>query len=168
MYTIDATLLETVHSHLKDEFGQAIISLEVVADMPQLEVQKEKIADVLQYLKEKEGFIFLTDICGVHYPHQAKPFAVVYHLHNLTRNLRIRIKVFATEDDIEVPSAVNIFSAANWMERETFDFYGIRFAGHPNLTRILNMEDMDYHPMRKEYPLEDGTRTDKDDAMFGR
>ena len=61
-----------------------------------------------------------------------------------------------------------LWDGANWMEREAFDFYGIRFKGHPNLKRILNVEDMDYFPMRKEYHLEDETRTDKNDTMFGR
>ena len=60
------------------------------------------------------------------------------------------------------------FHAANWMERETYDFYGVNFVGHPNLKRILNVDEMDYFPMRKEFPLEDQTRIDKDDEMFGR
>ncbi|WP_047445534.1 NADH-quinone oxidoreductase subunit C [Alistipes sp. ZOR0009] len=168
MYTVDKNLLNTVNDNLTKAFGEAAISMEIVGDMPQLVIAKSKIADVLSFLKDREGFCFLTDLCGVHYPNQEQSFAVVYHLHNFAKNLRIRLKVFASDADIEVPSATSVFSAANWMERETFDFYGIRFVGHPNLTRILNMEDMDYHPMRKEYPLEDDTRTDKDDAMFGR
>ena len=67
-----------------------------------------------------------------------------------------------------MPSITSVFSAANWMERQEFDFFGIIFTGHPNLKRILNMDEMTYHPMRKEYPLEDGTREDKNDKMFGR
>lgn len=168
MYKVDNTLLNSVNDNLKKELGEAVISMEMVGDMPQFEVAKDRIVDVLSFLKDREGFLFLTDLCGVHYPDREKSFAVVYHLHNMSKNLRIRLKVFADEADINVPSATSVFSAANWMERETFDFYGIRFTGHPNLTRILNMEDMEYHPMRKEYPLEDDTRTDKDDTMFGR
>jgi NADH-quinone oxidoreductase subunit C len=68
----------------------------------------------------------------------------------------------------QIDSIESVFGAANWQERETFDFYGIEFLGHPNLKRILNVDEMDYFPMRKEYPLEDQTRTDKDDTYFGR
>ena len=68
----------------------------------------------------------------------------------------------------DVFTATQLYSSANWMERETFDFYGVNFVGHPNLIRILNVDEMDYFPMRKQYPLEDQTRVDKDDAMFGR
>ena len=77
-------------------------------------------------------------------------------------------KVYLSKDDINIPTAVGLYAGANWMERETFDFYGINFTGHPNMTRILNMDEMDYHPMRKQYPLEDATRDDKIDALFGR
>jgi NADH-quinone oxidoreductase subunit C len=105
----------------------------------------------------------------VHYPDQkGAEFAVVYHLHSLIHNFRLRIKVFLDKDDLHIPTASNLFSSANWMERETYDFYGIEFDGHPKLIRILNIEEMDYFPMRKEYPLEDPTRNDKIDALFGR
>jgi NADH-quinone oxidoreductase subunit C len=93
---------------------------------------------------------------------------VVYHLHNLVNNVRIRFKVFTDINKPDVYTASGLFSAANWMERETYDFYGINFVGHPNLKRILNVDEMDYFPMRKEFPLEDSTRIDKDDEMFGR
>jgi NADH-quinone oxidoreductase subunit C len=93
---------------------------------------------------------------------------VVYHLHNLVDNIRIRYKVFTDISKPDVYSASALYSAANWMERETFDFYGVNFIGHPHLKRILNIDEMDYFPLRKEYPLEDQKRTDKDDEMFGR
>jgi NADH-quinone oxidoreductase subunit C len=114
-------------------------------------------------------FTFLTDLTVVHYPDKkGKELAVVYHLHNLADNIRIRFKVFTDIVQPDVFTATSIFSAANWMERESYDFFGVNFVGHPNLKRILNVDEMDYFPMRKEFPLEDQTRTDKDDEMFGR
>ncbi len=112
---------------------------------------------------------FLTTLCGINYPENAgKELGVIYHLHSLTQNIRLRIKIFFPVADPVVPTLTNLYPAANWLERETYDFYGVIFTGHPNLIRILNVEDMDYHPMRKEYPLEDGTREDKTDLFFGR
>lgn len=136
-----------------------------------LEIPVANIKPVIKWLKDNKqtNFVFMTDLCGVHYPNQGdKEFAVVYHLHNLEANFRLRLKTFVGRDNINVPTMSDIYSAANWMERETFDFYGIIFEGHPNLKRILNMDEMTYHPMRKEYPMEDATRTDKDDRYFGR
>jgi NADH-quinone oxidoreductase subunit C len=94
--------------------------------------------------------------------------AVVYHLHSLVNNFRIRLKVFIPIANPEIKSIVDLYAGANWMERETYDFYGVQFIGHPNLVRILNEDSMDYFPMRKEYHLEDATREDKDDRFFGR
>ncbi|WP_246285162.1 NADH-quinone oxidoreductase subunit C [Hymenobacter lapidiphilus] len=112
---------------------------------------------------------FLTTMCGVHWPEQeGREMSIVYHLHSLTRNIRLRLKIFFPIADPVAPTLTDLYSCANWMEREAFDFYGIIFPGHPNLMRILNVEDMDYHPMRKEYALEDGTREDKTDLFFGR
>jgi NADH-quinone oxidoreductase subunit C len=76
--------------------------------------------------------------------------------------------VFADAEKTEVFTATSLYSSANWMERETYDFFGVNFIGHPNLKRILNVDEMDYFPLRKQYPLEDQTRIDKDDEMFGR
>ena len=118
---------------------------------------------------EELQFRFLTDLQAVHYPdNKGSELAVVYHLHNLKDNVRIRFKVFTVIEKPDVFTATGLFEAANFMERETYDFYGVNFVGHPNLIRILNVDEMDYFPMRKEFPLEDQTRIDKDDEMFGR
>lgn len=143
-----------------------------VADMPTLVLKREKLLDVLQYLKTHPEFQFnfLTDICGIHYPDNKpeKEFCVVYLLHSWPNNFRLRLKVYCSRKDPQVPSAVSVFPAANWQERETYDFFGIQFTGHPDLRRILNVDDMNFFPLRKEYPLEEQTRTDKNDKMFGR
>ncbi len=132
-------------------------------------VSAEEIMKVLDYLYKSEGFQFLTDITAVHYPERTgEELCVVYHVHNLVENIRLRMKVYVPIEKPDVPTATKLFAGANWMERETFDFFGINFIDHPNLIRILNVEDMDYFPMRKEYPMEDPTRIDKDDDMFGR
>ena len=78
------------------------------------------------------------------------------------------MKTFTSVEEPEIDSLTGIFSGANWMERETYDFFGVIFTNHPNLIRILNVEYLDYYPLRKEYPLEDQTRSDKDDRFFGR
>jgi NADH-quinone oxidoreductase subunit C len=93
---------------------------------------------------------------------------VVYHLHNFKENVRIRYSIATSVNAPDVFTASKLFEAANWMERETYDFFGVNFVGHPNLKRILNVDEMDYFPLRKEFPLEDQTRIDKDDEMFGR
>ena len=136
-----------------------------------IEAPKEQNLKVLQFLYEEEelAFRFLTDLCAVNYPDlPGRELAVVYHLHNLADNLRIRFKVFTGIENPDIFTASKLFSSANWMERETYDFFGVNFVGHPNLKRILNVDEMDYFPMRKEFPLEDQTRRDKDDEMFGR
>lgn len=136
-----------------------------------LSTTREQIIPMLEYLNNHSEFkiSFLTDITGIHYPDNAgKEFCVVYHVHSFIQNFRARIKVFLAEADLHIPTATHLYASANWMERETYDFFGIIFDGHPNLTRILNMDEMDYFPMRKQYPLEDATREDKIDALFGR
>ena len=126
---------------------------------------------ILQFLYDDKElrFQFLTDLTSVHYPDRKnEELAVVYHLHNMRDNVRLRFKVHTDIENPEIFSATALYASANWMERETYDFFGVRFVGHPNLKRILNVDEMDYFPMRKEFPLEDQTRVDKDDDMFGR
>ena len=164
-------LLIAVETQLKAKFGEGLLSSTMNVDYPEFVVKRELICEVADFLYKDEelAFQYLTTMATIHYPENAgQEFAVMYQLHNLPKNLRIRIKIFFSTSDVNVPSLTPVFSAANWMERQEYDFFGIIFRGHPNLKRILNMDEMTYFPMRKEYALEDGTREDKDDKMFGR
>ncbi len=162
---------ERIKERLVEKFPDQVTGFTEPYGMLTFEAPKEMNLKVLQFLFEDEElkFRFLTDLQAVHYPNQKdRELAVVYHLHNLEDNVRIRFKIFTAVGNPDVFTATKLFAAANWMERETYDFYGVNFVGHPNLKRILNVDEMDYFPMRKEYPLEEGTRVDKDDQMFGR
>jgi NADH-quinone oxidoreductase subunit C len=162
---------EIVKQRLIEKFGDQVSGFTEPYGMLTFEAPKHLNLKVLNFLYDDEElkFRFLTDLQAVHYPEQkGRELAVVYHLHNLIDNIRIRFKVFTDIQTPDVYTATGLFSAANWMERETYDFFGVNFVGHPNLKRILNVEEMNYFPMRKEYPLEDQTRIDKDDEMFGR
>lgn len=132
---------------------------------------RERVHDIIAGLQQDQELQlnFLTTMCGMHWPEQeGRELGMVYHMHSLVHNVRLRLKIFFPIADPVVPTLTDLYATANWMEREAYDFYGIIFPGHPNLMRILNVEDMDYHPMRKEYALEDGTREDKTDLFFGR
>ncbi len=164
-------LHDKVQSALAAKFGDALQKSQIDYDFPVYFIAKSSIHDVLAFLKTDQdlGFTFLTTLCGAHFPEQGdNEFMMMYQLHNMEKNLRIRIKTFMAKKDLELPTAIDLWAAANWMEREAFDFYGFKFKGHPDLRRILNMDEMDYHPMRKEYALEDGSRDDKQDKYFGR
>lgn len=162
---------EKIKNKLIEKFGETLTDFSEPYGMLTFEAPKELNLKVLQFLFEDAElrFQFLTDLQAVHYPNdKGKELAVVYHLHNLTDNIRIRFKVFTDIEQPDVFTATKLYAAANWMERETYDFFGVNFVGHPDLRRILNVDEMDYFPMRKEFPLEDQTRVDKDDEMFGR
>ena len=162
---------DIIKQRLTEKFGDQVMGFAEPYGLLSFEAPKELNLKVLNFLYDDEQlkFRFLTDLCAVHYPgNTGKELAVVYHLHNLMDNIRLRFKVFTDINTPDVYTATGLFSSANWMERETYDFYGVNFVGHPNLKRILNVDEMDYFPMRKEFPLEDQTRIDKDDEMFGR
>ncbi|MEP6927269.1 MAG: NADH-quinone oxidoreductase subunit C [Ginsengibacter sp.] len=166
-----ALTTEIIKQKLTDKFGDELTGWEEPYGMLTFTSSKNFNLKVLQFLYDSDDlkFRFLTDLCAVHYPERVgEEIGVVYHLHNLVDNIRIRFKVFTDIKKPDVFSVTALYAAANWMERETYDFYGVNFIGHPNLKRILNVDDMEYFPMRKEFPLEDQTRLDKDDEMFGR
>ncbi|MDX2002038.1 MAG: NADH-quinone oxidoreductase subunit C [Chitinophagales bacterium] len=167
---MEATAVSVLEEKLKEKFGEGIITFGEL-DMPCATISTELVEEVVGFLYHDKDlkYRFLTTMCGLHYPHNAgAELGMMYQLHNLETNSKIRLKTFFPLENPVVPSLTKLFATANWMEREAFDFYGIRFSGHPNLKRILNVDEMEAFPMRKEFPLEDGTREDKDDTMFGR
>ncbi|WP_462266624.1 NADH-quinone oxidoreductase subunit C [Mucilaginibacter sp.] len=161
---------EEVLQRIEAQFGDKITSPTQPYGLLTVETGKETIIDLLSFLKNDPElqFIYLTDLTGIHYPERELPIGMIYHVHSLVHNFRIRIKVFLEGENPHIPTATVLWEAANWMERETYDFFGIIFDGHPDLRRILNVDDMTVFPMRKEYPLEDPNRIDKKDYYFGR
>lgn len=162
---------DDIKQKLTGKFGDQVMNFQESYGMLSFETPKDMNLKVISFLFDDEGlkFHFLTDLCAIHYPDEkGRELSVVYHLHNLSDNVRIRFKVFTDINQPDVYTVTGLFAAANWMERETYDFYGVNFVGHPNLKRILNVDEMDYFPLRKEFPVEDQSRVDKDDEMFGR
>jgi NADH-quinone oxidoreductase subunit C len=148
---------KTQAAKLKEKFGVAIeetrFPVEYPTDVLIVYVKKESIVPVLQFLKTEPGFEygFLADITAT--DEESDPrFEVVYNLFSPTLFSRIRIKVRVAEG-AEVPTAISVWAGANWAEREVWDMFGVRFAGHPNLRRILMDERWAGHPLRKDYPL---------------
>jgi NADH-quinone oxidoreductase subunit C len=161
---------ETIINAINAHFNHAVIKHEVLYDMFTVTLRKDAVIPAIQWLYDNEEmkFRFLTTMCALHYPDQKDELGMMYQLHSLENNLRIRIKTFFPKDLPVMPTLTGLYSAANWMERQEYDFFGVEFKGHPNLKRILNVDDMVIHPLRKEFPLEDQTRKDKNDTMFGR
>lgn len=120
-------------------------------------VKKDRIVDILLFLKEDSEFQYdcLTDLTCVDYlkNEEVERFAVVYNLYSFKNNKRIRVKALVSDNDTVINTTVSLWKGANWMEREVFDLYGISFAGHPDLRRLLMPEDYPGHPLRKDYPL---------------
>jgi NADH-quinone oxidoreductase subunit C len=146
-----AETLEALGEHLASKLGVG-----VGLDYGELTVTAE-VGDILRVLKFLRDdpecrFVCFTDLAGVDYPSREKRFDVVYHLLSPYKNRRIRVKIQADEDT-QVPSAISIFPAANWYEREVFDLYGVLFADHPDLRRILTDYGFSGHPLRKDFPL---------------
>lgn len=155
---------------LNNQFGDQIISSEMLYDFLTVTVAKKSVKDVLKFLHDDAELScrFLTTCCGLHYPDLSEQFGMMYQLHNMVANFRIRVKSFTAEAEPVFETLTDIWPTANWMEREAYDFFGFKFLGHPKMKRIYNMDSLEGWPLRKEFPLEDPFRADKDDKMFGR
>jgi len=150
---MDETLID-LGEHIGSELQELGVECVMSNDELTLLVSAEAIIEVLRFLRDDPScrFVCFIDICGVDYPAREKRFDVVYHLLSPYQNLRVRVKV-QTDEDTPVPSAVEVFPAANWFEREAFDLYGILFSGHPDLRRILTDYGFAGHPLRKDFPM---------------
>ena len=158
--------LEELSSHIDAKLPGAVLERTIAFGELTLVVAPGDIVRVLTALRDDEQCLFevLIDICGVDYPEREKRFEVVYHLLSPRRNQRLRIKC-ETDEDTPVPSAVGVFPAANWFEREAYDMYGILFSGHPDLRRILTDYGFQGHPLRKDFPLTGYVEVRYDDAQ---
>ncbi|HXV36905.1 MAG TPA: NADH-quinone oxidoreductase subunit C [Myxococcota bacterium] len=117
-------------------------------------VEAARVENVLCFLRDELDFDMLTDLTAVDYLGEKPRFEVVYHLYSTRANQRVRIKARVAEEAPEIASATSLFASADWMEREVYDLYGIRFAGHPDLRRILLYDEFEGYPLRKDYPKE--------------
>src|ERR1044071_9408091 len=133
------TLHDEVLAALNGKFNSGIVSSSCEYDFPVFVVEKEIAHEVLQFLKETPSlnYHFLTTLCTLHYPeNHGNEYALMYQLHNMQENKRIRIKTYIPEQKLEIPPISDLWPAANWMERQEYDFFGVDFKGHPNLIRI--------------------------------
>jgi NADH-quinone oxidoreductase subunit C len=146
--------LKTLSDQLAAWFGADILGSTIAFGELTVQVSVSVVHRLLSHLREDPACQFsqLMDICGADYPQRAKRFDVVYHLLSLHKNHRIRVKV-EVDEQTPVPSAVEIWPAANWFEREAFDMYGIQFSDHPDLRRLLTDYGFSGHPLRKDFPL---------------
>ena len=152
--TIDETLVDFAEVYFPTKMATAFLGASVRHGELTVNIAREHIAQVLKFLRDDSRcrFEVLIDICGVDWPGRENRFDVVYHLLSPRNNLRIRVKL-QTNETAAVPSANDIFPAANWFEREAYDMYGILFSGHPDLRRLLTDYGFQGHPLRKDFPL---------------
>jgi NADH-quinone oxidoreductase subunit C len=141
--------VESIRSAVAD----SVVSAREYAKQICVVVAREKVVEVARHLKDREDFKYCVDVTAVDWKKRDPRFDVVYHFYSFSKNDRIRVKC-GVADGEEVPSIAEVFLSANWSERETWDMYGIRFSGHPDLRRILTWEGFNGHPLRKDFPLE--------------
>ena len=146
--------LNDLGDYVAGALSDAVVGWHVSNGELTVTVVREHIVQVLKHLRDDARcqFSVLIDICGADYPERPKRFEIIYHLLSPKQNQRIRLKT-QTDENTAVPSVISIFPAANWFEREAFDFYGILFSGHPDLRRILTDYGSQGHPLRKDFPL---------------
>ena len=138
---------------VETRFPDAITGGHAERREPTLFITPSSIVEVCRFLKGEARFIRLSSITAVDWLPAEPRFEVVYNLHSLERNERIRLKCWVSETECEIDSLTGVWRAANWYEREIFDMFGIRFRNHPDMSRILMPVDWEGHPLRKDYPV---------------
>ena len=151
---MDTAGLRDLGEHVATSLSDYVFAAKVTRDELTVDARADQVVRVLKFLKDDPRCRFeqLTDLCGVDYPERDPRFDVVYHLLSLSHNCRLRLKVGVNEDQ-PVPSVTEVYPSAGWWERETWDLYGIYFAGNPDLRRLLTDYGFDGHPLRKDFPL---------------
>lgn len=146
---------EAITTLVKKYFLEEIVSSGEFRNELTLMVKKESVVGVARFLKENKelDFDFLSDLCGVDRVEPDGVFEVVYHLYSIPKNHRLRLKTRLPSDNPCVSTVTTVWKTADWHERETFDMFGVRFDGHPDLRKILTPDDFEGHPLRKDYPL---------------
>jgi len=146
--------LKDLGDHISSALSGDALGSEITHGQLTVQVKREAIIRCLTFLRDdpKCWFKVMIDLCGVDYPDRPERFDVVYHLLSLKLNQRVRVKV-TTDEDTPVPSIAGLYSAAGWFEREAWDLFGIYFAGHPDLRRLLTDYGFEGHPLRKDFPL---------------
>ncbi|MDG1859258.1 MAG: NADH-quinone oxidoreductase subunit C [Emcibacteraceae bacterium] len=146
--------LKDLGEHIKRHNADDVLDVKVAYNELTLNVERDNIVKIMTFLRDDPTcrFVQLSTVCGVDYPQREERFEVVYHLLSLHNNQRIRVKL-TTDEESAVPSVVGVYPSANWYERETWDMYGIMFAGHPDLRRLLSDYGFQGHPLRKDFPL---------------
>ncbi|HEY6266546.1 MAG TPA: NADH-quinone oxidoreductase subunit C [Candidatus Acidoferrum sp.] len=139
-------------SRFRARFGAAIVEAMEDRKQPIITVERARLAEIALYTRDEEKFEMLSDLTAVDWPKREKRFDVVLNLYSFAKNARLRLKAHAADGE-EVPSVVGVWLAADWLEREVFDMFGIVFAGHPNLKRILLPEEWQGYPLRKDYDI---------------
>ena len=158
--------LEELSSHAGAKLQGAVLRRDIAHGELTLVVAGDQIVRVITALRDDSDCLFevLIDICGVDYPERENRFDVVYHLLSPKHNARIRVKV-ETDETTPVPSIIEVFPAADWLERETYDLYGVVFTGHPDMRRILTDYGFEGHPLRKDFPLTGFVEVRYDDEL---
>jgi NADH-quinone oxidoreductase subunit C len=144
---------QAVVDGLSSDYSEDVIEVYQSCEHVYIRVEAKNIVDILTYLKEKQHFIFLCDIVGTDRYTSDERFEVIYNIMNLRTQDRIFVKIRLEEENPVVQTATSVWKAAGWLERETYDMFGIRFEGHPDHRRIFMPEDFEYFPLRKEFPL---------------
>lgn len=151
---MDTQALSDLAGHIEGRMPDAVRSWQIHVGELTLLAERDHIVPLLRFLRDDQQCNFETfiDVCGVDYPERSERFEVVYHLLSMRMNHRIRVRI-RTDEETAVPSVVSLWPAANWFEREAFDMYGIQFADHPDLRRILTDYGFEGWPLRKDFPL---------------
>lgn len=143
---------------IQTKFGDCVLALSDRLQEATVSIKRDCVLQLLQFLQEDPdlAFDYLMDLCGVDYLEMGGPerFGITYHLYSMKHNHRIRVKAYIPETDLRIDSVSHLWAAANWAEREVYDMYGIEFNHHPDMRRLLNPDDFEGFPLRKDFPPE--------------